>query len=209
MDWLTSKLQKWERVIEANAGETVRQKVMTGFEAVPTMEPKAMALWTKAAIERLNELVPDIELRRLILAGFSCEHTDEFGEEPTQRMRKLYQETGSVEVVVEAMRADRSWNGVSVYPPYELVAGELHVTKQPCDRAAYAIAQTDYEKQVAGCYCPMVKHTEEEIPEPYCHCGGGWHKKIWEDILKRPVQMEVTKAILRGDKDCSFVIRYR
>ncbi|MCD4732616.1 hypothetical protein K8R78_00075 [bacterium] len=208
MDWLDSKLKKWERVIEAAAGEAVRREVMTGVEVVPAMEPKAMALWTKGAMERLSRLVTDLELRRRILVGFSCEHTEEFGEEPTRRMRDLYRETGSVEAVLGAMRADRSWNGISVYPPYELIAGELHVTKQPCDRAAFAKAKTDYEKQIAGCYCPLVKHTEEEIPEPYCYCGGGWHLKIWEGILERPVRIEVTKAILRGDKDCSFIIRY-
>ena len=207
MSWLESKLEKWGANIERAAGAEVRNLVMRGSEGLPDLEPASIAAWVRGALERLTDLVPDLEARRRILSGFCCEFTEEFGEAPVRAMRELFAETGDWGAVLEAMRADRSFEGASVYPPYERDGDVVRVTKKPCDPAGYERATTSRDRRVSGCYCPLVKHGLVEIPDFYCCCGGGWHRRIWEGITGGPVEVEVLESILGGGERCRFAVR--
>ncbi|HUT99712.1 MAG TPA: hypothetical protein VM054_11650 [bacterium] len=207
MDWLEDKLEKWAVNIELRAGGDARRLVMRGSDRIRDLEPAAMAEWVRGAMERLAELVPEPATRCGILERFGCEFTEEFGEEPILAMRRLFEKTGDVDAVLAAMRADRSLGGASVYPPFVREAGEIRVTKRPCDPAGYENAKTPHDRQVAGCYCPLVKHALVEIPDFYCCCGAGWHAKIWEGITGGPVEVEVLETILRGGERCRFLVR--
>ena len=37
---------------------------------------------------------------------------------------------------------------------------------------------------------------------PFCYCGAGYYKNIWEIILQKPVEVTLTKSVLRGDDVC-------
>jgi len=207
MDWLEGKLEKWAVNIALRAGDDVSRLVMRGSDRVRGLEPEERAEWVRGAMERLAELVPDPEKRCRILDRFACEFTEEFGEEPIAAMRKVFEKTGDVDAVLEAMRADRSQNGASVYPNFVREDGEIRDTKRPCDPAGYENAKTPHERRVAGCYCPLVKYARVKIPECYCCCGAGWDTKIWEGITGGPVKVEVLESILRGGERCRFRVR--
>lgn len=40
----------------------------------------------------------------------------------------------------------------------------------------------------------------------YCYCGAGFYKGIWEEILKKPVKVEVLKTVMKGDDICQIAI---
>jgi len=44
------------------------------------------------------------------------------------------------------------------------------------------------------------------ISTTYCYCGAGFYKGIWEEILQRPVEVEVLESVLSGGEVCKIVI---
>ena len=46
----------------------------------------------------------------------------------------------------------------------------------------------------------------ETIPVIYCYCGAGFYTGIWEEILQKPVKVEVLESVLKGDDVCTFAI---
>jgi predicted hydrocarbon binding protein len=57
------------------------------------------------------------------------------------------------------------------------------------------------------CGCPLVKNNIIQISPTFCYCSRGWMKKIFETVFKRPVEVELTKAIGRGDNMCQFKVK--
>jgi predicted hydrocarbon binding protein len=40
----------------------------------------------------------------------------------------------------------------------------------------------------------------------YCYCGAGYYQAIWQEILQRPVEVEVRQSVLQGDDVCTIAI---
>jgi predicted hydrocarbon binding protein len=43
----------------------------------------------------------------------------------------------------------------------------------------------------------------------FCFCSRGWVKAIFEALLKRPVRVELEKAIGFGDEVCKYNVNYQ
>lgn len=56
------------------------------------------------------------------------------------------------------------------------------------------------------CGCPLVRNKVIDLKGTFCYCSRGWVKKIFETLLKRPVNVELEKSIGLGDKVCGFVV---
>lgn len=56
------------------------------------------------------------------------------------------------------------------------------------------------------CGCPLVRNEVVDLTGTFCYCSRGWVKKIFETLLKRPVNVELEKSIGLGDKVCRFVV---
>lgn len=56
------------------------------------------------------------------------------------------------------------------------------------------------------CYCGSVSRTKEKIPLTYCYCGAGWYKRLFEEVLSRPVKVEVLSSIANGAEKCELKI---
>ena len=59
------------------------------------------------------------------------------------------------------------------------------------------------------CHCPRVRDTmraSEIISPTYCYCGAGFYKGIWEEILQRPVEVEVLESVLAGGEVCKIAV---
>ena len=73
------------------------------------------------------------------------------------------------------------------------------------------LAETDPTmKRYYYCHCPWareaIKSGEFHFASTFCNCSGGYHKKPWEAIFKRPLTVEVLESILQGDERCRFVV---
>jgi predicted hydrocarbon binding protein len=58
------------------------------------------------------------------------------------------------------------------------------------------------------CGCPLVRQGIVELNGTFCLCSRGWVKAVFEKLLKRPVRVELEKAIGRGDDTCKYNVHY-
>lgn len=56
------------------------------------------------------------------------------------------------------------------------------------------------------CGCPLVKNKVVNLTGTFCYCSRGWVKKIFETLLKKPVNVELRKSIGLGNKVCKFIV---
>lgn len=56
------------------------------------------------------------------------------------------------------------------------------------------------------CFCGSVSGTKEKIPLTYCYCGAGWYKRLFEEVLGKPVRVEVLQSIISGAEKCELRI---
>lgn len=199
MAWLADKMKKWAAQIDRHApGQG--DSVISGYDRIPDKQEE-YAVWSEAAMERLETVVPDQPAREEIMQARACVFTEEFGTEPIDALAKLYAETKSVDRVLEAMCTDQA----KFSHPYR-EGNVIYEIRDPRDPEAFAKATTPYEKQMAACFCPLMRATKNVVSKEYCHCSAGWYKGIYEGIFKTTVRVEVLEAIISGDKNCKFAI---
>jgi predicted hydrocarbon binding protein len=150
---------------------------------------------------RLSSVVPDQKARNEIMQARSCVFIEEFGDGPIIALAKLYADTKSVDKVLDAMGADKGKFG----HPYR-EGNVIYEIRNPRDPEAYVKATTPYEKQMAACFCPLIRATQKVLSKEYCHCSAGWYKGIYEGIFKTPVRVEVLQSVISGDENCKFAI---
>lgn len=52
------------------------------------------------------------------------------------------------------------------------------------------------------CYCSLVKHCGDLLPESWCWCSLGYTRRNLTYVLGRPVEVELLKSVKRGDERC-------
>lgn len=199
MPWLSDKMKKWAAQIDRHAPGK-GDSVIAGCDKIPD-RPDEYAVWSEQAMKRLETAVPDQTAREEIMQGRACVFTEEFGTGPIDALTKLYAETQSVDRVLEAMGADKGKFG----HPYR-EGNVIYEIRSPRDPAAFAKATTPYEKQMAACFCPLMRATKNVVSKEYCHCSAGWYKGIYEGIFGTKVRVEVLEAVISGDEHCKFAI---
>jgi hypothetical protein len=202
MGWLEEKMKKWGAKIDEYAGKDFCNRVLEGCEKLGDCAPDERARWTRSAMATLAELVPDEEIRQKIMLDRSCVFTEEFGEEPLLKLRRIYHDTGSVEAVIEEMCRDT----YKYARPY-VEGNVIFETKNPRYPEEFAKAVTSEEKRKAYCHCPLAGKGEMPVDETYCYCGAGWYKGIWEFITERSVEIKLVKSVMAGDECCTFAVR--
>lgn len=58
----------------------------------------------------------------------------------------------------------------------------------------------------AECGCPLVRAGLVKRSPTFCDCSRGWVEVVFEAALARPVDVELKRAIGRGDPVCEFVV---
>ena len=57
-----------------------------------------------------------------------------------------------------------------------------------------------------NCGCPFVRAEIIKPSETFCYCSPGWVKSVFELILEKPVEVQLKKALGKGDEVCQFII---
>jgi predicted hydrocarbon binding protein len=222
-DFERAWLAKFSRCLTEIAGGAVRDQVMAGSEALTSESNREDVIaWTKQAMARLESLVEE-EKRRTIMTGCACQYP----KADLQEAKKVYQETRDVDRVHRMLQeqfesflrdtlaledemvqriVERGWGLAGVKHGKTIMA-----TKIP--KSGYLVEylkETDPEKRrQIYCHCPRVRDAlkrGEKLPLTYCYCGAGFYKGIWEEILGRPVEVEVVKSVLSGDDVCTVAV---
>jgi len=58
------------------------------------------------------------------------------------------------------------------------------------------------------CYCSLLRGlpADEKISRTYCHCAKGFVRKFWEEVLERPVTVDLVQSAVSGANECKFAI---
>lgn len=223
-DFERAWLARFSSRLDEIAGEGIGKEVMEGSEELSSQSSRQEVIeWSKQAMERLDSLV-DEEKRKEIMTGCACQYP----RSGLQRIRKRYEETKDIDLAHQMLQqrfesflknslqlddqlieeiVDKGWGLAGVRKGSTITA-----TKIP--KSGYLLEymkETDPDrKRQYYCHCPRVRDvlgTPETIPPTYCYCGAGFYKDIWEEILQRPVEVEVLETVLGGDEVCKIAVR--
>ena len=56
------------------------------------------------------------------------------------------------------------------------------------------------------CYCSCVKRVDKPISKTWCYCTLGYTKRMFENILDRPVDVELMESVKTGGRECRIKI---
>ena len=48
--------------------------------------------------------------------------------------------------------------------------------------------------------------SDPALPQTYCYCGAGFYQGIWEEILGKPVRVEVLESVMTGGDVCQIAV---
>ncbi|MCP4547463.1 MAG: GyrI-like domain-containing protein [bacterium] len=200
--WLNRLAEGLDRVVD----EETRRSIMTGSENLTEeTAPTIKSCWAGEMVDRLDGAIADPTERAAIMAA--CAHR--FPQWRIDKMRKVYEETESVDEVLYHLGRDQRWSAPHFYSPPWREGGVIYCTKIAHDAGGWLSAEDENARGASYCHCPMIKEairTGLRISDTYCHCGGGFYGRLWEGILGQPVEVEVIESILKGDDRCTFGI---
>ena len=222
-DFERTWLIKFSTCLEAAAGPEVRDMIMGGSELLDDLtDREEVVAWSRKAMDDLDTLL-DEDIRIQVLTGCACRYPTE----DLAPIRESYLETGDIDEVI-AILQERfvTFLRKDIQLPEAMVefvvanrwglAGErdgntIIVTKIPKSGNLYTyLEESDPEKKRAlYCHCPRIRdivNRPQTISATYCYCGGGFYKSLWEDILQKPVEVELLRSVLQGDDVCCFAI---
>ncbi len=163
------------------AGKTVRDKVFEGrtLEEISEKNSREKALWVKGAMERLDALVDEQTRCELMEdCGRMCAGVNKSEMDEAKERRKKYK------TVDEFLEAEASVQRI------------------------FREGDILYQYYGPECACGLVNKLPagEKISVTYCRCSAGFLKAYWEQVLERPVRVEVIHSIISGAKECKFAI---
>lgn len=216
-------MEKFRTYLDETVGEEIREVVIRGGENLSAESSRLEVIeWTQQAMERMDSLV-DERTSCSILSACACHYP----KANLQEIKAVYAATKDIDRV-HAMFQDqfesflRNTIGVSEEMLAEIVdrgfgaagikqGNTIISTKIP--KSGYLIEymnETDPEiRRQIYCHCPRVREAVKDnlmISTNYCCCGAGFYKGIWEEILQRPVEVEVLESVLSGGEVCKIII---
>ena len=222
-DFERAWLAKFAGCLDEITGKEIRKEVMKGSEELTSHSSRQDVIgWSQRAMERLDMLV-DGTRRREIMTSCACQY-------PKSELRDIgeeYATTGNIDLAHRMLQSQfelflkdslgfgdelveeivkRGWGTAGIKKGNTILA-----TKIP--KSGYLIeyvSETDPErKRQYYCHCPRVREilkASKTISPTYCYCGAGFYKGIWEEILQKPVEVEVLETVLQGDEVCRISI---
>ena len=216
-------LARFSNCLDGFVGKEIRKEVMEGFGELSSRSSGSEIIdWTMGAMQRLNSLV-DEERRKMVMTGCACQYP----KSDLQEIKERYQATEDINLAHRMLQeqfesflrdtlelseelieeiVSRGWGSAGIRRGNTIIA-----TKIP--KSGYLVEymkETDPEKKRRYyCHCPRVREiiqTSGTISVTYCYCGAGFYKGIWEEILQRPVEVEVLESVLKGDEVCKIAV---
>ena len=222
-DFERAWLAKFSHCLEEIVGKEIREAVMKGSAELSSQSDRQEVIrWSKAAMERLDTLVKE-DKKRSIMTGCACQYP----KADLQDLRAQYAATGDVDLVHstlqerfesflrntlqldEALIADivsRGWGLAGIKTGNRIMATKIPKSGFLVD---YMQETDPAKKRQIYCHCPRIRDvlkTSETISPTYCYCGAGFYKGVWEEILQKPVQVEVLETVLAGAEVCKIAI---
>jgi hypothetical protein len=182
-------IEEFGRRVEESAGPDVRRQVMTGSARVTSgLEPTS--LWVKGAVERLERLAGERTAVTVMEAcGVNCARINH-GVVARAKARRSRHADEEAFLAAEARHPQRGTR-------LERHGDILYQTYTP---RTYTYPMR--------CYCALLSDLppSETVPRAYCHCSKAFVRSYWEEVLGRPVKVEILESAVGGSAVCRFRI---
>ncbi len=188
--------EKLKKNLEGFIDETERRKLLKGSEGIGKADPKEKAAWVKTIMEKFDKLIPDEKDRWKIMKECSCSCQDESMAD----YKAEYDKHKDIDKLIEYLHG----KAFLIKPVRE--GNIIYITKAPAFPEEYKKAKTQEEKRYYFCHCDYARAADSDLSPTYCYCGAGWCQRIWEDILGRPVKIEIVESVLQGGDVCKFAV---
>jgi len=229
VDFERAWLAKFARGLREAVGEEMCREVMDGSEGLSADSAREEVIrWTEKAVGRLDHLV-DTGGRRAILTGCGCQYPAselrpirdayEASAGDIQLARRMLQEKFESFLVDQlGLESDivgqivrKGWGLAGVLKGDTIIATKI---PKSGNLVAYLEDVHPQRKRQLYCHCPRIMEVlggqdrawADSVAELYCYCGAGFYKGIWEEILQRPVEVEVLESVLKGDDICRIAV---
>lgn len=217
-------LNKFSNCLDNFVGEDLRKKILAGSE---NFSDKTSAdeiySWSQKAMEKLDSLANE-EKCIDIMTRCACQYPK--GE--LQEIKKKFEETKDINLVLDMLQKkfenflistlklnkeyfnfiiNNGWGLAGVKKEDKIIATKIPKSGYIVDY----IKEPDLQKKrVYYCHCPRIRDALKtpgvKISPTYCYCGAGFYKGIWEEILQKPVKVEVLESVFNGGDVCKIAI---
>ena len=177
----SGRLGRLARILLEKAGVGIAQKVMQGYETFEAKSNlKQKAGWLRQMMQKMEQnCSPELCREVMQACGQKC-----CGINTRKAALQLWKESASMADFLKALNRRKIGGGRLLLQNEHTITG-------------------GYDQ----CFCGQVKQTEEPFPNlAYCQCSAGWYKRLFETVLDRQVEVEITQSIIAGAKSCEFVI---
>jgi hypothetical protein len=194
---ITAQTGEMRKRIKQYAGPEVCIKVLAGSEkAVEFTNPVDYALWMKEAVDRLNALTDERARKQIMIAcGRSCNTANHKETEEARERRSKYE---TEEEFLEDELNPPPGTGVRFERDGDVIYNYYTPRR--------------YGDKSLRCYCFPTSTLPEgvNISPTYCQCSRAFVQKHWEDVLGRPVRVELGKtALSTGSDECQFIVHLK
>ncbi len=217
-------LKKFSRCVDEVVGIEIKEEILMGSDEISQSTSRdAVFEWTNKALIKLADLVDD-QKQIDILTGCACQ----VPKENLQVFRRLYEETRDINLVHSKLQEqfENFLNDtLKLEDKYkqEILkrnmgqAGKIEgrtiiSTKIPkSDYIREWFDETDKSrKRAIFCHCPRIRTVLEDpekvLPKHHCYCGAGFYKALWEEIIQKPVKVEILETVIHGGEVCKIAI---
>jgi hypothetical protein len=186
-------LRNIEENVNRFAGETVTKKVMEGNDQISgKTDPRKVAEWVKGAMERLDSLVDEkTKFQIMENCGYTCAEVNKKLIEKAKARRDKYK---SIDEFLDAEQR-KPMRGTKLVRQGKVL---------------YHYYTPHSFTRPMRCYCGLLRGLppDEKISPTYCQCSKGFVKKYWEEILGKPVKVELLQSAVSGAQECKFEIHF-
>jgi hypothetical protein len=185
------QIDEIERNVRFFAGPKAAAKVMEGREKIkPSTKSALLARWVKGAMDRLDAVAePEIRGKIMAACGENCARSNEAA---IRRTRARFSKFESIEefVAVEERKPQ---------------AGSRLLRE---GKTVYQFYAPQSFTRPMRCYCSLMRGLPEgeNASATFCLCSGAFVKRHWEEVLGKPVSVEVMETCLTGAEECRFRI---
>lgn len=216
-------MDKFRTHLDEAVGEEIGEEVIQKCGALSSESSRLEVIeWTMQAMERLDSFV-DEKASRSILSACACHYP----KENLHEIKAVYATTKDIDQVQGMLQeqfesflkntikvsdemlaeiVDRGWGSAGIKRGNTIVATKIPKSGHLIE---YMNETNPEVRRRYYCHCPRVREAVKDnliISSTYCYCGAGFYKGIWEEILQRPVEVEVLESVLGGGEVCKIAI---
>jgi hypothetical protein len=179
--------------VEAHAGPEVADRVMQGADQITAKSrSETVSLWVKGAIERLDALAPETTCRGIMEAcGRNCSRVNH--------------------AVVERSKARRDrFVSEDEFLEAEIRKPPTGTRLERVGNVLYQIYAPQFYTHPMRCYCALLRGLPENqrVSQTYCQCSKAFVQALWQEVLGRPVTVELLESAVTGSSQCRFKIEW-